>query len=604
MLVAIFEKPELNFSNNNAGGDDILGDAYEFLMRHFATESGKAKGQFYTPSEVSRIMAKVLGIRKDEVGQSFYDPTCGSGSLLLKIADECNASTSLFGQEKDVSTAALAKMNMILHDNPTARIEKGQSTLSNPLFLDDRGDMKTFDYAVANPPFSLKNWMQGFNPSEDEFDRFTGFGVPPDKNGDYAFLLHIIHSLKSNGKGAVILPHGVLFRGNAESEIRQNLLKRGLIKGIIGLPANLFYGTGIPACIILIDKENASTRKGVFFIDASKGFMKDGNKNRLRDQDLHKIVDVFTKEIRLAKYSRMVPLEEIAEKEYNLNIPRYIDSTESEDIQNIEAHLKGGIPNADIEALQNYWDVYQGLKSHLFEPIDRLGFSRLKVAKEDTKQEIFSHSSFTAYSEKVNQVFENWKSKNKPACLAIDAAVKPKEFIHELSENLLLSFTNLNLINQYDVYQQLMDYWMETMQDDVYLLVAEGWKAGKQIEYNKKAFEGRLIPKSLLIQLYFQKEQDLLNQLEADKEGLAARQEELEEEHSGEDGYFADYDKINKATVAARLKEIKQTSKLSKIELMAAEASSGYGEIGVLENYLELSENQTTLNKKIREKQG
>ena len=603
-LVAIFEKPELNFSNNNAGGDDILGDAYEFLMRHFATESGKAKGQFYTPSEVSRIMAKVLGIRKDEVGQSFYDPTCGSGSLLLKIADECNASTSLFGQEKDVSTAALAKMNMILHDNPTARIEKGQSTLSNPLFLDDRGEMKTFDYAVANPPFSLKNWMQGFNPSEDEFDRFTGFGVPPDKNGDYAFLLHIIHSLKSNGKGAVILPHGVLFRGNAESEIRQNLLKRGLIKGIIGLPANLFYGTGIPACIILIDKENASTRKGVFFIDASKGHMKDGNKNRLRDQDLHKIVDVFTKEIKIAKYSRMVPLEEIAEKEYNLNIPRYIDSTESEDIQNIEAHLRGGIPNADIEALQNYWDVYQGLKNHLFEQIDRSGFSRLKVLKEDTKQEIFSHASFTAYSDKVNQVFENWKVENKPACLAIDAAVKPKEFIHELSENLLLSFTNLNLINQYDVYQQLMDYWMETMQDDVYLLVAEGWKAGKQIEYTKKAFEGRLIPKSLLIQHYFQKEQNLLNQLEADKEGLAAQQEELEEEHSGEDGYFADFDKINKATVAARLKELKLTSKLSKKELMAAEPSSGYGEIGVLENYLELSENQTTLNKEIREKQA
>jgi len=603
-LVAIFEKPELNFSKNNAGGDDILGDAYEYLMRHFATESGKAKGQFYTPSEVSRIMAKVLGIRKDQVGQSFYDPTCGSGSLLLKIADECNTSTSLFGQEKDVSTAALAKMNMILHDNPTARIEKGQSTLSNPLFLDDRGELKTFDYAVANPPFSLKNWMQGFNPGEDEFNRFTGFGIPPDKNGDYAFLLHIIHSLKSNGKGAVILPHGVLFRGNAESEIRQNLIKRGLIKGIIGLPANLFYGTGIPACIIVIDKENAASRQGVFFVDASKGYMKDGNKNRLRDQDLHKIVDVFTKEIEVPKYSRMVSIAEIAEKEYNLNIPRYIDSTESEDIQNIEAHLLGGIPDADIDALQKFWDVYQGLKTHLFESIDRAGFSKLKVAKEEVKQEIFSHASFTAYSQKVNQVFENWKSENKPVCLSIDSEVALKEFIHQLSERLLLAFTNLNLIDQYDVYQQLMDYWMETMQDDVYLLVAEGWKAGKQIEYTKKVFEGRLISKALMIQQYFQVEQDQLNQLEADKEGMASQQEELEEEHSGEEGYFADFDKVNKAAVTARFKELKSVKKLPKQISQAAEPESTYGEIGVLERYLELSDAQTDLNKKIKDNQA
>lgn len=601
-LVAIFEKQELNFSKNNAGGDDILGDAYEFLMRHFATESGKAKGQFYTPAEVSRIMAKVLGIKKAAgASQSFYDPTCGSGSLLLKIADECEGSTSLFGQEKDVSTAALAKMNMILHDNPTAVITKGQSTLSNPLFLDDRGYLKTFDYAVANPPFSLKNWTQGFNPAEDEFNRFTGYGIPPEKNGDYAFLLHIIHSLKSTGKGAVILPHGVLFRGNAESEIRKNLIERGLIKGIIGLPANLFYGTGIPACIIVIDKENASTRDGIFIIDASKGFMKDGNKNRLREQDLHRIVDVFNKQLDIPKYSRMVPVAEIKEKEYNLNIPRYIDSTEAEDLQNIEAHLLGGIPDRDIEELKKYWDVYEGMRGHLFKPFGRTGFSTLRVSKDAIKQEIFSHSSFLANSDRVNQVFQNWKSANLEACLSIGPDVKLKEFIHFLSEALLNAFSNLRLLDPYDVYQHMMDYWMEIMQDDVYLLVADGWKAGRQIEFTKKEFEGKLIPKSLMIRKYFQEDQDRINQLESNRDTIAAQIEELEEEHSGDEGYFADYDKVNKAAVTARLKELKPIRKITSTLSMAAEPDIVYGEKAVLEQYLELSESQTTLNKKIKE---
>ncbi|MBF4343335.1 type I restriction endonuclease subunit M, partial [Vibrio anguillarum] len=188
---------------------------------------------------------------------------------------------------------------------------------------------------------------------------------PPEKNGDYTFLLHIIKSLKSTGKGAVILPHGVLFRGNAEARIRENLIKQGYIKGIIGLPANLFYGTGIPACIIVIDKEHAQARKGIFMVDASKGFMKDGNKNRLRSQDIHKIVDAFTKQLELPRYSRMVPISEIAANDYNLNIPRYIDSSEPEDLHDLSAHLQGGIPNRDIDALERYWQVFPSIRATL-----------------------------------------------------------------------------------------------------------------------------------------------------------------------------------------------------------------------------------------------
>ena len=286
-LIAIFESPALDFSRNRADGDDLLGDAYEYLMRHFATESGKSKGQFYTPAEVSRVIARILGIRHAKVTSrtAVYDPTCGSGSLLLNVADEAahgrNVQVTLYGQEKDNATAGLARMNMILHGYPTAQVEQG-NTLANPKFLD--GDaLKTFDYVVANPPFSDKRWSTGLDPEHDPHDRFKPYGVPPAKQGDYAYLLHILRSMKSNAKGACILPHGVLFRGGAEAAIRRNLVQRGYMMGIIGLPANLFYGTGIPACILVLDKENAQTRKGIFMIDASKGFRKDGAKNCLRD---------------------------------------------------------------------------------------------------------------------------------------------------------------------------------------------------------------------------------------------------------------------------------------------------------------------------------
>ena len=307
-LIAIFA--DLDLSANRADGDDLLGDAYEYLMRHFATESGKSKGQFYTPAEVSRILARVIGIGRDtRQDQSVYDPACGSGSLLLKVAHEAPRGLSIFGQEMDNATAALARMNMILHDAPTAEIWQG-NTLAAPHWKNPDGSLKTFDFAVANPPFSYKAWSNGLDPEHDEYGRFE-YGIPPAKNGDYAWLLHILKSLKSNGKGAVILPHGVLFRGGAEGHIRRNLVRRGFIKGIIGLPANLFYGTGIPACILVIDKEQAADRDAIFMIDASRGFIKDGNKNRLRERDIHRIVDVFTSGAELPRYSRRVPLSEI-----------------------------------------------------------------------------------------------------------------------------------------------------------------------------------------------------------------------------------------------------------------------------------------------------
>lgn len=566
-LVAIFQNPKLNFSKNRADGDDILGDAYEYLMKNFATESGKSKGQFYTPAEVSRIMAKVIGIKDITAsGKSIYDPTCGSGSLLLKAVDETDLNVTIYGQEKDVATAALARMNMILHANESAEITKGQSTLSDPLFKNELGYLKTFDFAVANPPFSSKNWMNGFDPANDLYERFKGYGTPPAKNGDFAFLLHIVKSLKSKGKGACILPHGVLFRGNAEAEIRENLITKGYIKGIIGLPANLFFGTGIPACIIVIDKENADARKGIFMIDASKGFLKDGNKNRLREQDIHKIVDVFNKQLPLPKYSRMVPVSEISDEKnaYNLNIPRYIDSQEAEDIQDIEAHLLGGIPNADIDALQKYWDVYPSLKAELFEDNERENYSNLKVAKDEIKTSIFDHPEFVNFRTEMDTLFEGWKVNNTKLLKALDSGFKPKQTIFKVSTDLLQTYTNKKLIDKYDVYQHLMNYWNDTMQDDCYAIAADGWVAELYIVKKTKKenqWDCDLVPKTLVIDRYFLTEKHAIEKLEAEKENIGAQMKEMAVEHGGDEGVLEalknDKGKITKGNLQERVLKIK-----------------------------------------------
>lgn len=587
-LIAIFENPALDFSKNRAEGDDILGDAYEYLMKNFATQSGKSKGQFYTPAEVSRIIARTIGIaRTTNNTPTVYDPTCGSGSLLLKVADETNKNVKLYGQEMDNATAALARMNMILHNNPTSIIER-ENTLSTPLFKDG-SQLKTFDFVVANPPFSFKSWSNGVDPLHDVFGRFQDFGTPPAKNGDYAFLLHIVRSLKTTGKGACILPHGVLFRGNAEAAIRTNIIRRGYIKGIIGLPANLFYGTGIPACIIVLDKENADSRKGVFMIDASKGFIKDGNKNRLRAQDIHKIVDVFNRQLEIPKYSRMVSVVEIEKNDFNLNIPRYIDSQEAEDIQDIEAHLKGDIPTQDIEDLQNYWSVYPTLKTSLFGESRREGYSTLKIAQEEIKHTIFLHPEFTKYAKTIEATFTAWKEKNTLLLKNLTIGTKPKEIIHGVSEDILATFSKTHLIDKYDIYQHLMEYWAETIQDDMYLIAVDGWKVELMaVEGKKGEMECDLVPKYLVINRYFESDKQAIEELQAKLDNASRKIEELIEENSGEEGYFTDFEKINKTSVTSRIKEIKNKQEDAE-------------ELKVMEQYLALGERESEVKKKIKE---
>jgi len=574
-LVGIFQG--LDLGANRAQGDDLLGDAYEYLMRNFATESGKSKGQFYTPAEVSRILAKVVGITRDTPqDKTVYDPTCGSGSLLLKVSDEAPRGLTVFGQENDGATAALARMNMILHNTPTAEIWK-DNTLSSPHWRTKAGSLDTFDFAVANPPFSYKSWRNGVDINNDEFSRFE-YGVPPAKNGDYAFLLHILKSLKSGGKAAVILPHGVLFRGNVEADIRRQLVRQGYIKGIIGLPANLFYGTGIPACIIVIDKENAHSRKGIFMIDASKGFMKDGNKNRLRSRDIHRIVDTFNRQMKAERYSRMVGFADIEKNDFNLNIPRYIDSSEPEDLHDLDAHLNGGIPVRDIDALEDYWKIFPSLRATLFTANSREGYNDCLVEPSKVKSTILEHSEFQAFAERTGKLYEKWKDKHLDQLKGLEVGADPKELIDNLSEDLLARFAAAELVGKYAVYQLLMDYWAETMQDDVYLLAQDGWKAGNilrellvkkgeklretpDLVIGKKKYKSDLIPPALIVTRYFADQQAEVDRLQAENDAASQELESFIEEHSGEEGLIedakTDKGKVTKGALKDRVKQIK-----------------------------------------------
>lgn len=603
-LISIFQDDKLDFRKNRAGGDDIIGDAYEYLMRKFATESGKSKGQFYTPAEVSRIMAKVIGVNRASVAsQTIYDPACGSGSLLIRAADEAPNGITIYGQEYDPTTAGLAKMNMVLHNKSTGIVWGGKNTLANPKCPDGDGPGR-YDFAVANPPFSYKSWSNGIDTGSDV--RFSGYGaVPPEKNGDYAWLLHFIFSLKpEKGKGAIILPHGVLFRGNAEAIIRKEIINQKIIKGIIGLPANLFYGTGIPACIIVLDKENRQARKGIFMIDASRGFVKDGNKNRLREQDIRKIVDCFNGQIEIPKYSRLVPFSEIAdENDYNLNIPRYIDSTEPEDLQDIEAHLKGGIPSRDIDELGKFWAVFPSLRDELFDDFGREGYCKLKVTDEDVRKIIFGNREFEACAQKVAAQFNEWKAGQWERLNGIKKGANPKQFIEEISSALLTQFDGISLLDKYDVYQCLMSYWDEVMQDDVYAIAFDGWETGNEVvkEWVKKkdgtitgklkSFDGRLIPKKLIIDRYFPEERDTIVRFETERDEIICLMDEMKEEHGGEDGLLSavinDKGNISKGDLKARIKDIQHDKDCTD-------------ELAVLQKYEELLNNESTYSTSIK----
>lgn len=501
----------------------------------------------------------------------------GSGSLLIRAIDAAPIPIMGYGQEKESTTAGLAKMNAVLHRKAEITIKSG-NTFSNPQYLDksDSSILERFDYIVANPPFSMKNWRDGI--AGKEYGRFEGYGdTPPEKNGDYAWLMHILKALKSNGKAAVILPHGVLFRGNAEATIREAIIKKHWIKGIISLPANLFYGTGIAACVLVIDKEDAANRQGIFMIDASRGYVKDGNKNRLRERDIYRIITTFNEQITTdPKYARFVPNDEIEKKNgYNLNINRYIDSTDPEDIQDIYAHIHGGIPAVDIDGLSKFWEVFPSLKTELLTAISEKYYS-LNVAHEDIRQTIYKNVEFSDYGEKLDEVFAAWKEKEYPVLSTLDEDVSARELIVRIAEDILAEFEHLTLTDKYDVYQVLLAYWNEIMNDDVSLIISEpdGYNNAKATdnieeeitqgknkgEMKVTGWEGRLIPKSIVIDAFFREEKNAIEEAEnivAETESqLSDLIESADEESALAD--VAENGKVKAKDIEAKIEELTQ----------------------------------------------
>lgn len=606
-LIAIFQNDNLDFSKNRAADDDLIGDAYEYLMKNFATESGKSKGQFYTPAEVSRVMAKVIGLAKAKNGRrtTIYDPTCGSGSLLLRAMCETPEGATIYGQEKDNATVGLAKMNMILHGEIYADIKQGD-TINDPQFKEE-DQLKTFDYIVANPPFSTKSWLKSAK-AEDEYHRWgegIKIGIPPEKNGDYAFLLHIVRSLKQTGCAACILPHGVLFRGNAEAQIRKYLVaEKRYIKGIIGLPANLFYGTGIPACIIVIEKSEAASRKGVFMIDAKNGYIKDAAKNRLREQDIRRIVDVWQAQRDVPHFARFVPMEEIERNDYNLNIPRYVSAPDTEVLQDIEAHLRGGLPEHDIDQLSEYWDVCPSLRNDLFSdrPI-RAGYYELRCSVDAIRDTVAANADFRKQGEAFNHSFEKWCQQHRYQLYSLVPGFAPKKLIEQLGNSILEIFTaDKSLVDAYDVYDSLMKYWSDTMQDDCYMISSGGWEVQlytpqpivKKNDAKKKEKKAAapedvvcdLLPVPIVIDEYFADKRNLIlaaEELLAQNEAkLSELTEEYAESYFDEDN-FAD-SKVSDTNIKKRIK--------------ALDKKADAEEIAVLQQYLDLK-GDISLNKKV-----
>ena len=380
------------------------------------------------------------------------------------------------------------------------------------------------------------------------------------------------------------------------------------------MPANLFYGTGIPACILVLDKENATARKGIFMIDASKGFKKDGPKNRLREQDIHKIVDTFTRlDETNPRYARMVPIAEIADpkNDYNLNLPRYIDSTEPEDLQDIDGHLRGGIPERDLDALGHYWKIMPGLRAALFGNSTRPGYAALKLPVAEVKSAIFSHPEFTAFTTTARKLFTTWQTATMARLNSFAQNGHPKPLIETIAEDLLATFKTAPLLDAYDIYQHLMDYWAETMQDDCYLIAADGWlqaaqlrllvddknkkvKAKPDLVVGRKKYSAELIPPALVVARYYSQEQSAIEALEAQVASLGQQLDEIAEEHAVEGGLLEDArnekDKLTKASAASRLKDIKNDP-------------DGLEEREKLREYLELTQDETDANTKLKSAQ-
>lgn len=467
---------------------DVLGFIYEYLISMFAANAGKKAGEFYTPHEVSLLMSEIVAEHlKDRESIKIYDPTSGSGSLLINIGKSASKYISnkdnikYYAQELKQNTYNLTRMNLvmrgILPDNIVTR--NGDTLEDDWPYFDDKDPIATYeplyvDAVVSNPPYS-----QSWDPTDKETDpRYARFGLAPKGKADYAFLLHDLFHIKSDGIMTIVLPHGVLFRGGEEGEIRKNLIEQNHIDAIIGLPSNIFFGTGIPTIIMILKQKRENT--DVLVVDASKGFIKSGKNNKLRASDIKRIVDVVINRENVANFSRVVSRDEIRNNNYNLNIPRYVDSSEKTESWDIFATMFGGIPKSELEDLSNFWNAFPNLKSDLFQEINASTY-QLKVP--DIKKAVFSHPEIQQFFEISRKVFSDIPQYMREELIDHINEVHVQREEEKLAQYIFKCLESMPLIDKYNAYEKLDTQW-QYIQTDIEILQTEGFDAAKQVDPN------------------------------------------------------------------------------------------------------------------------
>ena len=497
---------------------DLMGAAYEYLIKYFADSAGKKGGEFYTPTEVVNLLTNLI---EPTEGMSIYDPTVGSGGMLIQ-AQKHVAQTggdprnlSLYGQEDSGSTWVLCRMNMLLHGIQNAFIENGD-TIKEPKHLNANGSLKVFDRVIANPPFSQNYSLKEMKHKE----RFHVFMPESGKKADLMFVQHMISVLKQDGKMAVIMPHGVLFRGGQEKEARVWLMQSGLLDAVIGLPSGLFYGTGIPACVLVINKNKTSERKQVLFINADREYKEGKNQNKLRPEDIEKISNVYKQQLTVEKYSKLVSIEDIQKEEYNLNIRRYVDNSPDAEPQDVRAHLNGGIPLAEVNLLNSYFENYTGCRELLFTDYlaDYLQFQSNITTKEDIKPLIENSAGVIKLHELYDQKLINWWQTHLPSIQAIDNQKMVFELYNKLQESISQELETLHVLDIFKIRGALANFWKnEIILSDLKSVAASG-------------FSPSLIPDDEILQAQYP---ELLAQHEQDQNRMVELQslfDEAEEE--------------------------------------------------------------------------
>lgn len=575
-------------------GYDVLGFIYEYLIEKFAANAGKKAGEFYTPHEVSLLMSEIVANHlKDREKIEIFDPTSGSGSLLINIGKSASKyiegenKVKYYAQELKQNTYNLTRMNLVMRgieaDNIVTR--NGDTLEDDWPYFDENDPIGTYnplyvDAVVSNPPYS-QNW----NPADKEADpRYAEYGLAPKGKADYAFLLHDLYHIKPDGIMTIVLPHGVLFRGGEEGEIRKNLIEKNKIDAIIGLPANIFYGTGIPTIIMVLKQKRANT--DVLIIDASKGFVKEGKNNKLRASDIKRIVDVVTRRESVDKYSKVVSRDEIRANDYNLNIPRYVDSSEAAESWDIFASMFGGLPISEIDELKEYWRAFPALRSALFE---NTSSEYCKLIVDDIKKAIKEHADVKNFESEFQTAFGDFDKYLYDELIAKMESLSISKTEEILSENIFARMTDIPLVDKYEAYQLLDDDWTK-IAVDLEIIQTEGFSATKVVDPNmvvkkkgnveqevQEGWKGHIIPFELIQNTILADDRKAIKEKETRLSEIASGYEEILDTLSEEEkeGDFVNEDSFVFAEIKKALKsdsiEPETKEKLKSVAALNAE---------------------------------